>query len=99
MLPGEMLVELTFRGPADPAVLERLRADGWSVLASSSRAAVVEDDLEQARARFFAVTDLDPDHVVWRCPQRSGAVPRPPSTTMPPKRVPARRLPITGARR
>lgn len=91
-----MLVEITFPAGADPAVLERLRADGWAVLASSSRAAVVEDTVELARERFFAVADLDPDHVQWRSPQRSGAVPMPPPAAPLTTRRPARRrLPVT----
>lgn len=90
-----MLVEITFRAGADPALLHSLREAGWSVLLASSRAAIVAENLEAARRSFLEATDLDPELVVWRSPSRSGAVPLPPS---PPPLAPPkvrRRLPRT----
>lgn len=92
-----VLVEITFRGSPDPAILGRLRGDGWSVLASTGRAAIVADDLADARRRFADSTSLDPDHVLWRSPHRRGVVPspQPPSAPVSPPRVVRRRLPRT----
>lgn len=89
-----MLVEITFRGAvADPAVLEQLRVNGWSVSQVGATAALVAGDLAAAQSSFSDATDLPPDAVLWRTPAPAGRVPRPQPRAR--VRVPPRRLPLT----